>query len=211
MSNPKDNKRLSLSSVSSSMEINTSTIINEHNGDTFVGSNVSNSNENHLKLHEEIQINIQSDSSVIIESNNKVPQVIINHYGPSVQLSKEIVAKLKCDGEWDNFLERLFDLSVRLKNEHLKEIHGQKTSNKENNEIITISRDVPKKGGNLTISINKVNYSLKNANRKNSCWGLWVSEDYLPFMRGSFTVLMLFATLGSIYGITMLVLNKSSI
>jgi len=104
---PAQRKRsVSLSSCQSVMEVNTSTIINEHNGPTFVGSNCNVSKSDGIvNLNEEIQINIQTDSAITIESNDKVPKIIVQNYGPTINLTNEVVQRLKTDGEWDNFIK----------------------------------------------------------------------------------------------------------
>ena len=125
MPNSQRRGSLSLASQSSStLEINTNTFIKEHNGDTYVGSQVANCSQD-LKMKEEIQINIQSDSPVVIETLDKTPQIIINHLGPSIHLTSDIVAMLRNEGEWHNFLENVYKLSLKQKKiEATKEDHG---------------------------------------------------------------------------------------
>ena len=73
---------------------------------TFVGSNCNVSKSDGIvNLNEEIQINIQTDSAITIESNDKVPKIIVQNYGPTINLTNEVVQRLKTDGEWDNFIK----------------------------------------------------------------------------------------------------------
>ena len=71
-----------------------------------MGSNCNVSKSDGIvNLNEEIQINIQTDSAITIESNDKVPKIIVQNYGPTINLTNEVVQRLKTDGEWDNFIK----------------------------------------------------------------------------------------------------------
>ena len=205
--NPTSQQRqrsVSMSSCQSVMEINTNTVINEHTGPTFVGSNMSNSDGGGIvNLNEEIQINIQSDSAITIESNDKVPQIIIKNYGPTINLTNEVLHNLKRDGQWENFLQQIFNLSLKLRSENEK---LEKIEENDVKDVVTTKvsklHDIEKSGlGHVTISISKANYSLKNINRHKSCWNLFLPQQYLSLFRGIFSVFMLGTTVAVIYGI----------
>ena len=154
-------------------------------------------------MNEEIQINIQSDSSVNIETNDKVPQIIVQNYGPTINVTNEIMCRLKMDGEWDNFLQQMYNLSIKLKSD--KQSLDPENSI-ENNEVGKMSKTNDNDMGHVTISIKKgnINYSLKNPTRKKSCWNTFLPQQYLSLFRGLFTALMIGATFALIYGIVKL-------
>ena len=71
-----------------------------------MGSNCNVSKSDGIvNLNEDIQINIQTDSAITIELNDKVPKIIVQNYGPTINLTNEVVQRLKTDGEWDNFIK----------------------------------------------------------------------------------------------------------
>ena len=91
------------------MEINTVTNISEHNGDTFVGSHLPPTTEDaakRLNFNENIQINISSTSAVVIEAQDRVPQIIIQNMAPTISLTKEQFADLQVYIFLKVFMER---------------------------------------------------------------------------------------------------------
>ena len=121
---------------------------------------------------------------------------------------------MKTDGEWGNFLQEMYNLSLKFKSENSKLVANKpieqcdivvKDSTKKQNDVPNSNKQANNLGlGHVTISINKVNYSLKNLNRKKSCWNSFLPEQYLSLFRGVFSVFMLVTTVFAIYGIVKL-------
>ena len=104
----------------------------------------------------------------------------------------------------------MYNLSLKFKSETSKLDYSEKSTLEKCDIVVkkeaSNNQDENKIGlGHVTISINKVpNYSLKNSNRKNSYWNLFLPEQYLSLFRGIFSAFMLVTTVFAIYGIVKL-------
>ena len=104
----------------------------------------------------------------------------------------------------------MYNLSLKFKSDTSKLNYSEKSAVEKCDIVVkkevSNNKDENNIGlGHVTISINKVpNYSLKNSNRKNSCWNLFLPEQYLSLFRGIFSAFMLVTTVFAIYGIVKL-------
>ena len=107
-------------------------------------------------------------------------------------------------------LQQMYNLSLKFKSETSKLDYSEKQAVDKCDIVVkkeaSNNQDENNIGlGHLTISINKVpNYSLKNSNRKKSCWNSFLPEQYLSLFRGIFSAFMLVTTVFAIYGIVKL-------
>lgn len=210
-------RRLSLStSQPTALEINTTnTVINSHSGDTFVGSNLNvvNTNpEQHqhpspaINFNEDIQIRIQSTAPITVESAHRVPNVIINNFGPSINVSNEM---LQDEQQMERFFQQLYNLSFQIRqNQEIGENINQDMPDNTTFVRVKSMRSEATSGaaarGHFTISIDNANYSLKKTSRRHNCWDNIVPSEYLTVSRMIYSFLMVFITVALIYLILIL-------
>lgn len=208
---PDQERRVSVSATQpTALEINTTnTVINSHSGDTFVGSNVNISNQESpaINFNEDIQIRIQSTAPITVESPQRVPNVIINNFGPTVNVTNEM---LQDEQQMEQFFQRLYNLSFQV-----RQLQQQETDPLEVNgdgetfvrlksvrKTDVISRE--RRQHAFTISINGADYSLKKTSRRHQCWNNIVPSEYLTVSRMVYSALMVFITVAMIYLILIL-------
>ena len=199
-------RSVSVSSLSGyPMEVNTKVNIENQNGPTNVGATVTQSetefSESNLQLNEQIQVNINGNAPVTIETPKKDPTINIINYGPTLTLSYDTIQKLKEEGEFQNFLKSIHNLSLKLKNS--QEFLQEKS------EIIQSRKNIRIDDNAVTICFDRPNYSLKGLNqpKATSVWAKIVPEKYVSVTRGVFSVCIICITVATIYGIVVVIME----
>ena len=205
MDNSDRRRSVSVSSLSGyPMEVNTKVNIEHQNGPTNVGATVTNSETEsevpNLQLNEQIQVNINGNAPVTIETPKKDPTINIINYGPTLTLSYETIQKLKSEDEFQNFLNSVYNLSLKLKNE---------VENHDNSEIVRSRKNIRIDDNAVTICFDRPNYSLKGLNqgKATSVWSKIVPEKYVSVTRSLFSFCIICITVATIYGIVVVIME----
>ena len=204
-------RSVSVSSLSGyPMEVNTQVNIGNHVGETNVGAVLVNHNatgetseeneEPKLHLNEQIQININGTAPVTIEAPKKDPTINIVNYGPTITLTPETIRQLKSEGEWLNFLKMIYNLSMKMRDEIVKEDIVEQSATAPARKNIRIDDTC------LTICFEKPNYSLKGSSQP-SIWAKVVPEKYVSMTRSIVSVCMICITIAAIYGIVIVIME----
>ena len=187
------------------MEVNTQVNIGNHVGETNVGAVLVNPNceeneEPKLHLNEQIQININGTAPVTIEAPKKDPTINIVNYGPTITLTPETIRQLKSEGEWLNFLKMIYNLSMKMRDEIVKEDSVEQSASAPARKNIRIDDTC------LTICFEKPNYSLKGSSQP-SIWAKVVPEKYISMTRSIVSACIFCITIAAIYGIVIVIME----
>ena len=150
---------------------------------------------------EEKESVLQGDSFLCAIVAKQCSSNLTGFHGPTLTLSYDTIQKLKDEGEFQNFLKSIYNLSLKFQNS--QEFCQEKS------EIIQARKNIRIDDNAVTICFDRPNYSLKglNQSKATSVWAKIVPEKYVSVTRSVFSFCIICITVAIIYGVVVIIME----